>query len=99
MHSMLNAQMIQASQADRSRDERMATHRRELREGERSAPHHARQLKRLAAVTAGLVLIGGASDALAASSAHFAAGTRASAGRVSHARHTAATDMRFHFRY
>jgi hypothetical protein len=103
MYSNLNAQMIQASHADRSQDARLAVHRRELRESRVQAPRRSRQLKRLAAVTAGLVLIGGvgAGEALAAGNARFDSSRRCTTSQAIHstqASHTRVIDRRFHKR-
>ena len=102
MYSMLNTEMIQARQADRTRDALRATHRRELREVHGPAPRRGRQLKRLAAVTAVLVLIGGASDALAATSTHFNSSRRCSSSQASHSMGTSSNSVngrRFHARW
>ena len=101
MYSMLNAQMIQASRADRSREARLAAHRRELRESRVQAPRAVRRVKRLAAATAVLVLIGGVSDALAAPAAHFNSSRRCTTSQASHSRQTSGSlviDRRFHKR-
>jgi hypothetical protein len=57
MYSMLNSEMIRASQVDRNQDELLAEHRRTLRELRGSAPGRGRQLRRLAAI--GVALSGG----------------------------------------
>ena len=97
MYSMLNAQMIQASHADRSQDALMAGHLRELRELRRTSPRR-RHLRRIAAASAAVVLIGGTSDALAATSTHSGAGSHSRTSRTSRTfgtSRTSANDWRF----
>ncbi len=79
MYAMLDVQMIKASRADRTQDILLAGYRRELRQLRRSTPAHGSRLKRLAAATAALVMLGGDGDALPATNVRFDSSSHTSA--------------------
>ena len=80
MYTQLNSQMIQAHQAEANRGNLQASHRRELRE--HRSPRRGKPIRRVAAVAAALILVGGTSDALAATSVHRDSNLRVRAGHT-----------------
>lgn len=86
MYSHLNAEMVRTNQAEVARAVALAGKRREVKEARRPIARSGKQLRRVAIVTATLALIGGTSDALAATSVHARAGRTFDHSRTSHAR-------------
>ena len=70
MYSHLNAEMVRTNQAELARAVAAAGPRLEIQELRATETRRRRQIRRVAIISATLMLIGGTSDALAATSVH-----------------------------
>ena len=86
MYSHLNAEMVRTNQAEVARAVALAGQRREVKEARRPVARSGKHLRRVAFVTAALALIGGTSDALAATSVHARTSKTFDNSRTSHHR-------------